>query len=74
MEKFRPGKSILEGEAGRDRPKIQKNPMRPYARILLCVSAGAVVGWQSEFRVCSSSALVWSEIGKHVFRASPVPA
>lgn len=48
--------------------------MRPDTQALLCVSAGAVVGWQSEFRVCSLSALVWIEIGKHVFRASHVPA
>ena len=48
--------------------------MRPDAQILLCVSAGAVVGWQTEFRVCSPSALVWREISNHVLRTRHVPA
>lgn len=48
--------------------------MRPDSQTLLCTSAGAVVGGQSEFRVGSSSALVGIETGNHIFCASHVPA
>lgn len=66
--------SILAGRQGQERPRRQKKPTRADTHALLCVFAGAVVGWQSEFRVGSPSAFVWIEAREHKFRASDVPA